>query len=94
VSFDGFWALNDLNLQLAPAEFRAVIGPNGAGTTTFLDVITGKVKPTKSYSLRPGDVHLYNEGVLHAPERVDSTRLIRIEGVDMKTVKRSAFEVV
>jgi hypothetical protein len=54
----------------------------------------GKVKPTKSYSLKPGDVHLYNEGVLHAPERVDSTRLIRIEGVDMKTVKRAAFEVV
>ncbi len=54
----------------------------------------GKVRPTKSYSLKPGDVHLYNEGVLHAPERVDSTRLIRIEGVDMKTVKRAAFEVV
>jgi urea transport system ATP-binding protein len=47
VSFDGFWALNDLNLRLAPGELRAVIGPNGAGKTTFLDVITGKVKPTK-----------------------------------------------
>ncbi|QPN62047.1 urea ABC transporter ATP-binding protein UrtD [Synechococcus sp. CBW1004] len=47
VSFDGFWALNDLNLRLTPGELRAVIGPNGAGKTTFLDVITGKVKPTK-----------------------------------------------
>ena len=47
VSFDGFWALNDLNLQLSPGELRAVIGPNGAGKTTFLDVITGKVRPTK-----------------------------------------------
>ena len=47
VSFDGFWALNDLNLSLSPGELRAVIGPNGAGKTTFLDVITGKVKPTK-----------------------------------------------
>jgi urea transport system ATP-binding protein len=47
VSFDGFWALSDLNLALAPGELRAVIGPNGAGKTTFLDVITGKVKPTK-----------------------------------------------
>ncbi len=54
----------------------------------------GQVKPIKSYSLKPGDVHLYNEGVLHAPERVDSTRLIRIEGVDMKTVKRASFEVI
>ena len=47
VSFDGFWALNDLNLTLAAGELRAVIGPNGAGKTTFLDVITGKVRPTK-----------------------------------------------
>ena len=47
VSFDGVWALNDLNLSLAPGELRAVIGPNGAGKTTFLDVITGKVRPTK-----------------------------------------------
>ncbi|MFM7550257.1 MAG: urea ABC transporter ATP-binding protein UrtD [Cyanobacteriota bacterium] len=47
VSFDGFWALNDLNLTLAPGELRAVIGPNGAGKTTFLDVITGKVRPTR-----------------------------------------------
>ena len=47
VSFDGFWALSDLNLSLAPGELRAVIGPNGAGKTTFLDVITGKVRPSK-----------------------------------------------
>ncbi|MBM5809632.1 MAG: ATP-binding cassette domain-containing protein, partial [Cyanobacteria bacterium M_surface_9_m1_291] len=54
VSFDGFWALNDLNLSLAPGELRAVIGPNGAGKTTFLDVITGKVRPTKGEVLFRG----------------------------------------
>ena len=47
VSFDGFLALNDLNLVLNEGDLRAVIGPNGAGKTTFLDVITGKVVPTK-----------------------------------------------
>lgn len=54
VSFDGFWALNDLNLSLAPGELRAVIGPNGAGKTTFLDVITGKVRPIKGDVLFQG----------------------------------------
>ncbi|MFM7287212.1 MAG: urea ABC transporter ATP-binding protein UrtD [Cyanobium sp.] len=54
VSFDGFWALNDLNLRLAPGELRAVIGPNGAGKTTFLDVITGKLKPTRGEVLFKG----------------------------------------
>ncbi len=45
VSFDGFRALNNLALVLAPGEMRAVIGPNGAGKTTMMDVITGKTRP-------------------------------------------------
>ena len=47
VSFEGFLALRDLDLVLNKGDLRAVIGPNGAGKTTFLDVITGKVVPTK-----------------------------------------------
>ena len=47
VSFDGFRALNNLSLVLAPGEMRAVIGPNGAGKTTMMDVITGKTRPDK-----------------------------------------------
>ncbi len=45
VSFDGFKALNNLSLVMAPGEMRAVIGPNGAGKTTMMDVITGKTRP-------------------------------------------------
>jgi len=54
----------------------------------------GKVKATRSYALTPGDAHVYNEGDLHAPERKDSTSLIRIEGTDMSKVKRFKYEVV
>lgn len=45
VSFDGFRALNNLNLDIAPGELRCIIGPNGAGKTTLMDVITGKTRP-------------------------------------------------
>ena len=45
VSFDGFKAINNLSLTLAPGEMRAVIGPNGAGKTTMMDIITGKTRP-------------------------------------------------
>jgi urea transport system ATP-binding protein len=45
VSFDGFKALNNLNLDVGATEMRAIIGPNGAGKTTMMDVITGKTKP-------------------------------------------------
>ena len=54
----------------------------------------GKVKVTRSYALNPGDAHVYNEGDLHAPERKDSTSLIRIEGTDMSKVKRFKYTVV
>ena len=45
VSFDGFKALNDLNLYIDDGELRCIIGPNGAGKTTMMDVITGKTRP-------------------------------------------------
>lgn len=44
VSFDGFRALNDLNLYVDDGELRCLIGANGAGKTTLMDVITGKTQ--------------------------------------------------
>jgi len=55
---------------------------------------TGKVRKLRTYKLMPGMAHVYNEGDLHSPKRVDSTMLIRIEGVNMEKVKRYKFEAV
>jgi urea transport system ATP-binding protein len=44
VSFDGFKAVNDLNLYIDKNELRVIIGPNGAGKTTVLDLICGRTK--------------------------------------------------
>ena len=41
VSFDGFKAINNLSLDIAPGELRCIIGPNGAGKATMMDIITG-----------------------------------------------------
>jgi len=46
VSFDGFKAVDGLNLYIDRNELRVVIGPNGAGKTTVLDLICGKTKAT------------------------------------------------
>ena len=54
----------------------------------------GKVRHKREYKLTPGVAHVYNEGDLHSPARVDSTRLIRIEGTNMEKVKRFKFEAV
>ena len=45
LSFDGFKALNNLNLYINDGELRCLIGANGAGKTTLMDVITGKIRP-------------------------------------------------
>ena len=45
VNFDGFKAINNLSLDIAPGELRCIIGPNGAGKTTMMDIITGKTRP-------------------------------------------------
>ena len=44
VSFDGFKAIDSLNLYVDRNELRVIIGPNGAGKTTLLDLICGKTR--------------------------------------------------
>ncbi len=44
VSFDGFKAIDNLNLYVDKNELRVIIGPNGAGKTTLLDLICGKTR--------------------------------------------------
>ena len=44
-TFDGFKAINDLNLYMDVGELRVIIGPNGAGKSTMLDIITGRTQP-------------------------------------------------
>ena len=58
------------------------------------DATPGKVRKTRTYKLTPGVAHVYNEGDLHSPKRFSSTRLIRIEGINMEKVKRLKFQPV
>lgn len=57
VSFDGFKAVDGLNLYVERNEVRVVIGPNGAGKTTLLDLICGKTKAS-SGSIKFKDTEL------------------------------------
>jgi len=82
VSFDGFRALNDLSLVLAPGEMRAIIGPNGAGKTTMMDVVTGKTRPDK------GDV--YFSGTVDLT-KLDETEIANL-GIGRKFQKPTVFD--
>lgn len=82
VSFDGFRALNELNLRINVGELRCIIGPNGAGKTTMMDVITGKTRP--------------DSGSAFFGQTIDLTRMtepqIAHAGIGRKFQKPTVFE--
>lgn len=48
VEFDGFVAVDSVDLTVVQGELRFLIGPNGAGKTTIVDALTGLVRATGS----------------------------------------------
>ncbi|MFF0092212.1 urea ABC transporter ATP-binding protein UrtD [Streptomyces canus] len=61
VTFDGFTAVDGVNLDVPAGDLRFLIGPNGAGKTTLVDAVTGLAKATGS--VRFGDQELIGKPV-------------------------------
>ncbi|WP_066568232.1 urea ABC transporter ATP-binding protein UrtD [Snodgrassella sp. CFCC 13594] len=82
VSFDGFKAINDLNLYIERGELRCIIGPNGAGKSTMMDIITGKTRP--------------DEGRVFLGQNTDLLKMSEAEiacaGIGRKFQKPTVFE--
>ncbi|WP_257478907.1 ABC transporter ATP-binding protein [Acidipropionibacterium jensenii] len=43
--FEGLKAVNDVSFDVAPHEVVSIIGPNGSGKTTILNMLTGTIPP-------------------------------------------------
>ncbi|NQT68742.1 MAG: ABC transporter ATP-binding protein [Desulfobacteraceae bacterium] len=55
VAYDGKWILKSIILQCYDGEIFGIVGPNGGGKTTLLNVILGLVRPAK------GSVKLFGQ---------------------------------
>ena len=52
--FNGFIAVNDVNLRVRRGQIHALIGPNGAGKTTCFNLLTKFLIPTRGRILYQG----------------------------------------
>ena len=82
VSFDGFKAIDHLNLYINHGELRCIIGPNGAGKTTVMDIITGKTRP--------------DSGMVYFGQSINLLKMDEVEianaGIGRKFQKPTVFE--
>ncbi len=67
-TFGGLVAVNDLSLSVAPGEILGLIGPNGSGKTTVLNLISGALKPSS------GEIRLRG----HAISRLSANQIARL----------------
>jgi ABC-2 type transport system ATP-binding protein len=61
-----FIALNDINLEIEKGEIFGLVGPNAAGKSTFISILTGLIKPTG------GDIFVKGFSVLKNSSKIKS----------------------
>ena len=53
-TFDGVAVLEEVGLEVAPAEFVSIVGPSGCGKSTLLNILAGLVSPSSGRVLLDG----------------------------------------
>lgn len=48
-TYDGFLALENVDMEVQTGSIHAIIGPNGAGKTTLFNIISGSIEETSGY---------------------------------------------
>ena len=73
-SYENHPVLRGLNLKIRKGQKVAIIGPSGAGKTTFLEILAGLLKPVKGQILMDGkdlwsfDIYSYRRRISIVPQ--------------------------
>jgi ABC-2 type transport system ATP-binding protein len=97
--FDRTPALRDLSLTIDSGEMFALIGPDGAGKTTFFRIVTGLLKPTSGEIRREGHQDfgfVPQKFALYTDLTIDENLALRAKlfGLDAKAARRRGDELM
>jgi ABC-2 type transport system ATP-binding protein len=70
--FDGFCAVDRIELRVERGTFYGFLGPNGAGKSTTIKMLTGLLAPTR------GQIMVLGKNILDARETLDARRRIGV----------------
>jgi ABC-2 type transport system ATP-binding protein len=98
-TFDRTVALRDISLTIDSGEMFALIGPDGAGKTTFFRIVTGLLQPSSGELRREGHKDfgfVPQKFALYADLTIDENLALRarLYGLDTKMAKARAEELM
>ena len=97
--FERAEALRDLNLTIASGEMFALIGPDGAGKTTFFRILTGLLQPTSGTLTMEGHASIGfvpQRFSLYPDLSIDENLALRAKlySIDTKTARARAADLL
>jgi ABC-type multidrug transport system ATPase subunit len=98
-TFDKTIALRDLSLTIDSGEMFALIGPDGAGKTTFFRIVTGLLRPSSGEIRRDGHKDfgfVPQKFALYTDMTIDENLALRAKlyGIDAKVAKSRSEELM
>ncbi len=89
-------ALDGVSLRAAPGEIVAVVGPNGCGKTTLLEIVCGLTAPDGgSVDAQPAALMAQRDLLLPWAGAVDNAALaLRVSGIDRAAARETAASLL
>lgn len=87
-SYDRIKVLTNVNLELEPNKIYGLLGRNGVGKTTLLNIISNQIKKTS------GELKLNGEEIFENPKSMENICIVKEKGFGVDDIKvKRIFEI-